>query len=162
MKSVEIRTKIKASRDIVLHEISEYTHPPILHNWVIKSVTVLEDNGKVSTALWHIKVFGIVSKATQKQVISAPDMMTNETIRGFSKGTFETTRLYETSEGTEIIDRVDVRVPIFGKLLEIPVAWYTKRITERILNDHKLDLESRFAHKYDKEAESTLVGQGSR
>jgi len=159
MRSVEIRTKIKAPRDIVLNEISEYTHPPILHNWVIKSVTVFEDDGKVSTALWHIKVFGILSKATQRQVIRAPDMMTNETIRGFSKGTLETTLLYETDEGTEIVDRVDVRIPIFGIFLETPVAWYTKRITERILNDHKLDLESRFAEAFNQEAKTTAAGQ---
>jgi hypothetical protein len=73
-----------------------------------------------------------------------PDKMTNETIGGFARGTLESTFLYETSQGTRIVDIIEIRVPSWGKLLEIPVAWYTRRMTEGILNDHKKDLESRY------------------
>jgi len=141
VRSVELTVTIKAPRDIVLREISEYTHPPILHKRVIKSVQVLEDSNNVSVALWRLKVLGFTRKAKQRQTIIPPDRMTNETIEGFAKGTLESTFLYETSDGTKIVDRVDVRVPYWGKLLEIPVAWYTKRLTLGILLDHKRDLE---------------------
>jgi uncharacterized membrane protein len=144
MRSVELSVTIRAPRDVVLHEISEYTHPPILHDWVIKSVKVLEDENNVSTALWRLKVLGFVREAKQRQIITAPEKMTNETIEGFARGTLESTFLNETDEGTEIVDRIDVRIPKWGWLLEIPVAWYTKRITHRILMDHKRDLEARF------------------
>jgi hypothetical protein len=129
----------------VLREISEYTHPPILHKGRIKSVLVLEDENNVSIALWRIKVLGFTRKAKQKQTIIPPDRMTNETIGGFAKGTVESTFLHETSEGTKIVDRVDVRVPRWGRLLEWPVAWYTRRLTQGILMDHKRDIESRYA-----------------
>jgi hypothetical protein len=144
MKSVELTVTIKAPRDIVLREISEYTHPPILHKRVIKSVQVLEDANNVSVALWRLKVLGFTRKAKQRQTIIPPDRMTNETIEGFARGTLESTFLYETNDGTKIVDRVDVQVPAWGKLLEIPVAWYTKRITLGILMDHKRDLESKY------------------
>jgi hypothetical protein len=143
MRSVELTVTIKAPRDTVLREISEYTHPPLLHKRVIKSVQVLEDANNVSVALWRLKVLGFTRKAKQRQTVIPPDRMTNETIEGFAKGTLESTFLYETSDGTRIVDRVEVRVPLWGKLLEIPVAWYTKRITLGILVDHKRDLESR-------------------
>ena len=141
MRSVELTVTIKAPRDIVLREISEYTHPPILHKRVIKSVKVLEDSNNVSVALWRLKVLGFTRSAKQRQTIIPTDRMTNETIEGFAKGTLESTFLYETGDGTTIVDRVDVRVPNWGKLLEIPVAWYTKRLTLGILLDHKRDLE---------------------
>ena len=144
MKSVELTVTIKAPRDIVLREISEYTHPPILHKRVIKSVQVLEDANNVSVALWRLKVLGFTRTAKQRQTIIPPDRMTNETIEGFARGTLESTFLYETNDGTKIVDRVDVQVPSWGKLLEIPVAWYTKRITLGILMDHKRDLESKY------------------
>jgi len=131
--------------DIVLREISEYTHPPILHKGRIKSVKVLEDENNVSIALWRLKVLGFTREAKQKQTIIPPDRMTNETIGGFARGTLESTFLYETSEGTKIVDKVDVRVPRWGKLLECPVAWYTKRLTWGILMEHKRDMESRYA-----------------
>ena len=148
MKSVELTVTIKAPRDIVLREISEYTHPPILHKRVIKSVQVLEDANNVSVALWRLKVLGFTRTAKQRQTIIPPDRMTNETIEGFAKGTLESTFLYETSDGTVIVDRVEVRVPSWGKLLEIPVAWYTKRITLGILMDHKRDLESKYKGRF--------------
>jgi hypothetical protein len=141
MRSVELTVTIKAPRDIVLKEISEYTHPPILHKRVIKSVQVLEDANNVSVALWRLKVLGFTRSAKQRQTVIPPDRMTNETMEGFAKGTLESTFLYETSDGTKIVDRVDVRVPNWGKLLEIPIAWYTKRMTLGILMDHKRDLE---------------------
>ena len=144
MRSVELTVTIKAPRDIVLREISEYTHPPILHKRVIKSVRVLEDANNVSVALWRLKVLGFTRSAKQRQTVIPPDRMTNETIGGFAKGTLESTFLYETGDSTKIVDRVDVRVPYWGKLLEIPVAWYTKRLTLGILLDHKRDLESRY------------------
>jgi len=144
MRSVELTVTIKAPRDIVLREISEYTHPPILHKRVIKSVQVLEDANNVSVALWRLKVLGFTRKAKQRQTIIPPDRMTNETIEGFARGTLESTFLYETNEGTKIVDRVDVQMPSWGKLLEIPVAWYTKRITLGILMDHKRDLETKY------------------
>jgi hypothetical protein len=144
MRSVELTVTIKAPRDMVLREISEYTHPPILHKRVIKSVQVLEDANNISIALWRLKVLGFTRKAKQRQTITPPERMTNETIEGFAKGTLESTFLYETNEGTKIVDRVDVQVPSWGKLLEIPVAWYTKRITLGILMDHKRDLESKY------------------
>jgi len=144
MKSVELTVTIRAPRDIVLREISEYTHPPILHKRVIKSVQVLEDANNISIALWRLKVLGFTRSAKQRQTIIPPERMTNETIEGFAKGTLESTFLYETNEGTKIVDRVDVRVPFWGKLLEIPVAWYTRRITLGILMDHKKDLESKY------------------
>ena len=144
MRSVELTVTIKAPRDIVLREISEYTHPPILHKRVIKSVRVLEDANNVSVALWRLKVLGFTRSAKQRQTVIPPDRMTNETIGGFAKGTLESTFLYETGDSTRIVDRVDVRVPYWGKLLEIPVAWYTKRLTLGILMDHKRDLESRY------------------
>jgi hypothetical protein len=143
MRSVELTVTIKAPRDTVLREISEYTHPPLLHKRVIKSVQVLEDANNISVALWQLRVLGFTRKAKQRQTVIPPDRMTNETIEGFAKGTLESTFLYETSDGTRIVDRVEVRVPFWGKLLEIPVAWYTKRITLGILMDHKRDLESR-------------------
>ena len=144
MRSVELTVTIKAPRDVVLREISEYTHPPVLHKRVIKSVQVLEDANNVSVALWRLKVLGFTRKAKQRQTIIPPDRMTNETIEGFAKGTLESTFLYETNDGTVIVDRVEVQVPSWGKLLEIPVAWYTKRITLGILMDHKRDLESKY------------------
>jgi len=144
MKSVELTVTIKAPRDMVLREISEYTHPPILHKRVIKSVQVLEDANNISIALWRLKVLGFTRSAKQRQTIIPPERMTNETIEGFAKGTLESTFLYETNKGTKIVDRVDVRIPAWGKLLEIPVAWYTKRITLGILMDHKKDLESKY------------------
>jgi uncharacterized membrane protein len=143
MRSVELTVTIKAPRDMVLREISEYTHPPILHKRVIKSVKVLEDSNNVSVALWRLKVLGFTRTAKQRQTVTPPDRMTNETIEGFAKGTLESTFLYETSDGTKIVDRVDVRVPYWGKLLEIPVAWYTKRLTLGILLDHKRDIEAK-------------------
>jgi len=143
MRSVELTVTIKAPRDTVLREISEYTHPPLLHKRVIKSVQVLEDANNISVALWQLKVLGFTRKAKQRQTVIPPDRMTNETIEGFAKGTLESTFLYETSDGTRIVDRVEVRVPFWGKILEIPVAWYTKHINLGILMDHKRDLESR-------------------
>ena len=148
MRSVELTVTIKAPRDIVLREISEYTHPPILHKRVIKSVQVLEDANNVSIALWRLKVLGFTRKAKQRQTITPPERMTNETIEGFAKGTLESTFLYETNDGTKIVDRVDVQMPSWGKLLEIPVAWYTKRITLGILMDHKRDLEPRYGSTF--------------
>lgn len=149
MRSVELSLTIRAPMDIVLREISEYTHPPILHKGRIKSVQVLEDENNVSIALWRLKVLGFTREAKQKQTIIPPDRMTNETIGGFARGTLESTFLYETSEGTKIVDKVDVRVPRWGKLLEWPVAWYTKRLTWGILMEHKRDLESRYAQGRD-------------
>ncbi len=149
MRSVELSLTIRAPMDIVLREISEYTHPPILHKGRIKSVQVLEDENNVSIALWRLKVLGFTREAKQKQTVIPPDRMTNETIGGFAKGTLESTFLYETSEGTKIVDKVDVRVPRWGKLLEWPVAWYTKRLTWGILMEHKRDLESRYAQGRD-------------
>jgi hypothetical protein len=143
VKSVELDITIKAPRDIVLHEISEYTHPPRLHKGII-SVQVLEDENNVSTALWRLKVLGLTRESRQKQIISPPDRMTNETIGGFAEGTLETTLLDEIDGGTRIVDRVDVRIPKWGWLLERPVAWYTRRLTWDILMDHKRDLESRY------------------
>lgn len=144
MRRVEITITIKAPRDIVLKEISEYTHPPILHKSVIKSVQVLEDANNISTALWRLKVLGFTRTAKQKQTIMPPDRMTNETICGFAKGTLESTNLYETGEGTKIVDIIEVKVPMWGKLLELPVAWYTRQLTRGILMDHKRDLEARY------------------
>jgi len=144
MRRVEVSLNIKAPRDVVLKEISEYTHPPILHKSVIKSVQVLEDKNNVSIALWRLKVLGFTRTAKQKQTIMPPDKMTNDTIEGFAKGTLESTTLYETSEGTKIVDIIEVKVPMWGKLLEIPVAWYTRRLTLGILLDHKRDLEARY------------------
>lgn len=149
MRSVELSLTIRAPMDIVLREISEYTHPPILHKGRIKSVQVLEDENNVSIALWRLKVLGFTREAKQKQTVIPPDRMTNETIGGFAKGTLESTFLYETSEGTKIVDKVDVRVPLWGKLLEWPVAWYTKRLTWGILMEHKRDMESRYAQGRD-------------
>ena len=148
MRSVELTVTIKAPRDVVLREISEYTHPPVLHKRVIKSVQVLEDANNVSVALWRLKVLGFTRKAKQRQTIIPPDRMTNETIEGFAKGTLESTFLYDTSDGTKIVDRVEVQVPSWGKLLEIPVAWYTRRITLGILMDHKRDLESKYKGRF--------------
>ena len=144
MRRVEITITIKAPRDIVLKEISEYTHPPILHKSVIKSVQVLEDANNVSTALWRLKVLGFTRTAKQKQTVTPPDRMTNETIGGFAKGTLESTTLSETNEGTKIMDVIEIKVPIWGKLLELPVAWYTRQLTWGILMDHKRDLEARY------------------
>jgi hypothetical protein len=144
VRSVEVSVTIGVPRDVVLREISEYTHPPVLHKGRIESVQVLEDVDNVSLALWRIKVLGFVRQAKQRQTVIPPDRMTNETIGGFARGTVESTFLYETSEGTRIVDRVDVRVPKWGKLLEWPVAWYTKRLAWGILMDHKRDLESRY------------------
>jgi len=144
MRSVELTVTIKAPRDVVLHEISEYTHPPILHEGRILSVQVLEDKDNVSIALWRLKVLGFVREAKQKQIITPPDKMTNETIEGFARGTLESTFLYETGEGTRIVDRIDVRIPRWGWLIEMPVAWFTKRLTDGILMDHKRDLEARY------------------
>jgi hypothetical protein len=144
MKRVEVSITIKAPMDVVLREISEYTHPPILHKNVIKSVQVLEESGNMSVALWRLKVLGFTRTAKQKQTIIPPDKMTNETIEGFAKGTLESTFLYETNEGTRIDDIIEITVPRWGKLLEIPVAWYSKRLTFGILMDHKKDLEARY------------------
>lgn len=149
MRSVELNVTIKAPRDVVLHEISEYTHPPILHEGRILSVQVLEDNDNVSIALWRLKVLGFVREAKQRQIITPPDKMTNETMEGFARGTLESTFLYETSEGTRIVDRIDVRIPRWGWLLEMPVAWFTKRLTDGILMDHKRDLEARYGQTPD-------------
>jgi len=144
MRMVELTITIRAPRDVVLREISEYTHPPILHKSVIKSVQVLEDKNNVSIALWRLKVLGFTRTAKQKQTVMPPDRMTNETIGGFAKGTLESTTLHETSEGTKIVDIIEIKIPMWGKLLELPVAWYTRRLTWGILMDHKRDLEARY------------------
>ena len=144
MKSVELSLTINAPIDIVLREISEYTHPPVLHRGRVISVRVLEADGNVSTAMWRIKVLGFVRQVKQRQIVMPPDRMTNETIDGFARGTLESTFLCETGDGTRIDDRVDVRVPGWGRPLESLVAWYTKRLTWSILMDHKRDLESRY------------------
>jgi hypothetical protein len=144
MKSVELSLTINAPIDVVLREISEYIHPPILHKGRIISVRVLEDDGNVSTAVWRIKVLGFVRQVKQRQIVTPPDKMTNETIDGFAKGTLESTFLYGNGDATRIDDRIDVRVPGWGRPLEGLVAWYTKRLTWSILLDHKRDLESRY------------------
>ena len=144
MRRVEVSLTIKAPRDVVLRGISDYVHPPILHKGRIKSVQVLEDKNNVSIALWRLKVLGFTRTAKQKQTIMPPDKMTNETIEGFAKGTLESTFLHETSEGTRIDDIIEIKIPKWGKLLVIPVAWYTRRLTLGILMDHKRDLEARY------------------
>ena len=153
MKSVELSLTINAPISVVLPEISEYTHPPVLHKGRILSVRVLEDDGNVSTALWRLRVLGFVRQVRQRQIVTPPDRMTNETIDGFAKGTLESTFLQETGAGTRIDDRVDVRVPGWGWPLEGIVAWYTKRLTWSILMDHKRDLEARYRQPHGSDVE---------
>jgi hypothetical protein len=145
MKSVEVRLVIRAPMERVLEEFSDYTHAPILHKGYVESVRELQRDGNTTVALWRLKVLGVVRQATQRQTVMPPDRMANETIDGFARGTVESTFLEETGEGTAVYDRVDVRVPGWGKLLEVPVAWYTRRLLWKIFLDHKSDLESRYA-----------------
>ena len=153
MRSVQLSLTINAPIDVVLPEISEYTHPPVLHKGRILSVQVLEDDGNVSTALWRLKVLGFVRQVKQRQIVTPPDRMTNETIDGFAKGTLESTFLFGNGGATRIDDRIDVRVPGWGRPLEGLVAWYTKRLTWSILLDHKRDLESRYRQPQGSDAE---------
>jgi hypothetical protein len=143
MKMVEVNLVIKAPIDVVIWEISEYTHPPILHKGRIKSVEVLEDKDNISIAVWRLKVLGLLRTAKQKQTVTPPYKMTNETLEGFARGTMERTYLFETTPGTRIVDRIEVRVPQWGWLLEKPVAWYSRRLAESMLMDHKRDIEAR-------------------
>jgi len=131
--------------EVVLKELSDYTHAPILHKGHIKSIEVLEQDGNISIAQWRLKVLGFLSTAKQKQTVIPPNRMTNETIDGFASGTVENTFFTETNDGTEVLDIVEVQVPKLRKLVEMLVALYTRWLVRSILLDHKRDLESRYS-----------------
>ncbi len=145
MTRIKVRITIKAPLEVILREIADYTHAPLLHKSRIKAVEVMEQDGYISVARWRLIVLGFLSTIRQKQTVILPNRMINETIDGFASGTIENTVLSRTSNGTEVLDIVDVNVPKLGKPIEKLIALYTKWLVKIILLDHKQDLESRFA-----------------
>jgi hypothetical protein len=144
MTRIEVRLNLPAPRDTVLRELTDYGHAPVLHRRYVRAVRVLEDYGDVTVALWRLRVLGLWRTAVQKQTVLPPDRLRNETTDGFAKGTVENTFLRDAGDGTTlVVDTVEVRTSGGGWPLEKLVAWCTRRLVTRILNDHKLDLENR-------------------
>ena len=136
---------IKAPRAFVVKEIADYARTRILSKGrYVQSVKVLEDDGTTSIAIWQIKALCFVIEAKNRQIVTLPEKQTNEVLTGMAKGTFETVTYSETSEGTKISYRLELRIPRF-KLLEIPFAWYALRITRNLLMDDKRDIEAKYA-----------------
>ena len=144
MRSSEKTLIVKAPRDIVVKEIADYSRTRILDkSRYVKSVEVLEDDGATSIAVWRVKALWFVFEAKNRQVVTLPDKQTNEVLSGMAKGTFETVIYSETSEGTEISYRLELRIPRC-KLLEIPLSWYSGRMAFNLLMDDKKDIEAKY------------------
>ena len=145
MRIAEMTLIIKAPREVVVKEIADYTRTRILgKSRYVKSVQVLEDDGTTSIAVWQIKALWFVFQAKNMQIVTLPDKQTNEVLTGMAKGTFETVTYSETSEGTKIAYRLELRVPWYYKLFEIPLAWYSKRMARNLLMDDKRDIEAKY------------------
>ena len=145
MRIAEMTLIIKAPREVVVKEIADYTRTRILgKSRYVKSVEVLEDDGTTSIAVWRIKALCFVFQAKNRQIVTLPDKQTNEVLTGMAKGTFETVTYSETSEGTKIAYRLELRVPWYYKLFEIPLAWYSKRMARNLLMDDKRDIEAKY------------------
>lgn len=145
MRIAEMTLIIKAPREVVVKEIADYTRTRILSkSRYVKSVQVLEDDGTTSIAVWRIKTLWFVFQAKNRQIVTLPDKQTNEVLTGMAKGTFETVTYSETSEGTKIAYRLELRVPWYYKLFEIPLAWYSKRMARNLLMDDKRDIEAKY------------------
>ena len=145
MRIAEMTLIIKAPREAVVKEIADYTRTRILSkSRYVKSVEVLEDDGTTSIAVWRIKALCFVFQAKNRQIVTLPDKQTNEVLTGMAKGTFETVTYSETSEGTKIAYRLELRVPWYYKLFEIPLAWYSKRMARNLLMDDKRDIEAKY------------------
>ncbi len=144
MRVAEMTLVIKAPMDVVLREIADYSRTLILDKQrYVKSVEVLEDDGTTSIAVWRIKTLGFAFKAKNRQIVTPPDRQTNEVLTGMAKGTLETVTYSETSEGTRLSYKLELRVPWF-RLLERPLAWHALRMTRHLLADDKRDIEARF------------------
>ncbi len=144
MQAVEMTLTINAPREMVVKEIADYKRTRILSKGrYVQSVQVLEDDGTTSIAVWRIKVLCFTFEAKNRQVVTLPDMQTNEVLTGMAKGTFETVIYSENSDGTEIDYRLELRIPRF-RLLEIPLAWYALKITRNLLMDDKRDIEAKY------------------
>ena len=145
MRIAEMTLIIKAPREVVVKEVADYTRTRILgKSRYVKSVQVLEDDGTTSIAVWQIKALWFVFQAKNMQIVTLPDKQTNEVLTGMAKGTFETVTYSETSEGTKIAYRLELRVPWYYKLFEIPLAWYSKRMARNLLMDDKRDIEAKY------------------
>jgi hypothetical protein len=145
MRISEMTLIIKAPREVVVKEIADYTRTRILSkSRYVKSVEVLEDDGTTSIAVWRIKALWFVFQAKNRQIVTLPDKQTNEVLTGMAKGTFETVTYSETSEGTKIAYRLELRVPWYYKKFEIPLAWYSKRMARNLLMDDKRDIEAKY------------------
>ena len=144
MRVAELTLMVEAPIDMVCREIADYSRTRIMNKRrYVQSVDVLEDDGTTSIAVWRIKALWFTVEAKNKQIVTPPDRQTNEVLSGMAKGTFEDVRYSETSEGTKISYRLELRVPRF-KLLEIPLAWYALRMTRKLLMDDKSDIESKY------------------
>jgi len=145
MRIEEMTLIIKAPREVVVKEIADYSRTRILSKGrYVKSVEVLEDDGTTSIAVWQIKVLWFVFQAKNRQIVTLPDKQTNEVLTGMAKGTFETVTYSETSEGTKVAYRLELRVPRYYKLFEIPLGWYSKRMARNLLMDDKRDIEAKY------------------
>jgi hypothetical protein len=145
MRITETTLVIKAPREVVVKEIADYSRTRILSkSRYVKSVEVLEDDGTTSIAVWRIKALCFMFQAKNRQIVTLPDKQTNEVLTGMAKGTFETVTYSETSEGTRIAYRLELRVPWYYKLFEIPLARYSKRMARNLLMDDKRDIEAKY------------------
>jgi len=144
MRLAQMTLVIKAPREVVVKEIADYARTRILSKRrYVQSVQVLEDDGTTSIAVWRIKALCFVFQAKNRQIVTLPEKQTNEVLTGMAKGTFETVIYSETSEGTKLSYRLELRIPLC-KLLEIPMAWYALRMTRNLLMDDKRDIEAKY------------------
>ncbi len=143
MRTSELTMTIHAPRDVVVREIADYSRTRILDkSRYVESVQVLEDDGTTSIAVWRIKALFLTFQAKNRQVVTMPERQTNEVLTGMAKGTFENVLYSETSDGTRIDYKLELRAPGFG-LLEIPLAWIAQRMARNLLLDDKRDIEAK-------------------
>ena len=144
MRVAELTMTIGAPREDVVREIADYSRTRILSKGrYVKSVDVLEDDGTTSIAVWRIKALFFTFTAKNRQIVSLPEKQTNEVLTGMAKGTFETVLYSDAGAGTEISYRLELRIPRFP-LLEIPLVWYAKRMTRKLLDDDRKDIEAKY------------------
>jgi hypothetical protein len=144
MRTARSTLMIYAPRDVVVREIADYSRTRIMSKGrYVKSVDVLEDDGFTSIAVWRVKALWFVVEAKNRQIVTPPDTQTNEVLTGMAKGTFETVTYSETSEGTRVDYKLELRVPRL-KLLEIPLVWYSGRMARKLLMDDKRDIEAKY------------------
>jgi hypothetical protein len=145
MRVAELTLKINAPRETVVKEIADYSRTRIMSKGrYVKSVDVLEDDGTTSVAVWRIAVLCFVFEAKNRQIVTVPDKQTNEVLTGMAQGTFETVIYSDAEDGGTLVDyRLELRIPRCG-LLEMPLLWFAKRMTVKLLMDDKRDIEAKY------------------